>query len=92
MMAGSPAFAQDGNDDNHIQPQLGLLNVADVLNDLDIGLCDWDVNILAIELDEVLNDLGLNIPILSPGSDASDVTSWSKFCVADTHTYVDDGH
>lgn len=67
MMLGSPAFATTGGDDGHGDGsgQVGLVNVNDVLNDNNVGVCDNKVNVLGVQATDALN--GLGIPLLSPG-------------------------
>ncbi|WP_167481489.1 MULTISPECIES: hypothetical protein [Amycolatopsis] len=84
MMIGSPAFATQGGgwDDGGDTGQLGLVNVDDVLNDNNVGVCDNNVNVLAVQVEETLNDWGLSVPIVSgvtgtEGGDSPDV------CVAE---------
>ncbi|WP_167481490.1 MULTISPECIES: hypothetical protein [Amycolatopsis] len=80
MMIGSPAFATQGGgwDDGGDTGQLGLVNVDDVLNDNNIGVCDNNVNVLAVQVEDTLNGFGVSVPILSgathtEGGDTSDV-------------------
>ncbi|WP_116047354.1 hypothetical protein [Amycolatopsis palatopharyngis] len=94
MLAGSPAFATggggiDGNDDNNHTGQVGLVNVNDVLNDNNVGLCDLNANVLAVQVRDVLNDLGVAVPVLSPASPAANETVAPDVCVAETDV---DGH
>lgn len=97
MLAGSPAFASDGldGDDNNQTEQTGLVNVNDVLNDPNVGLCDLNVNVLAVQVRDVLNDFGVALPLLAAGSPAANETVANDTCVADTEidTEMDsDGH
>jgi hypothetical protein len=95
MLAASPAFADgiNGNDDNHINPQLGLVNVSDVLNEPTVGVCDVTANVLGVQVDDSLNNLGIDLPILSPGSPSVDDNDMPEVCAANTETDVDvDGH
>ncbi|SFB59780.1 hypothetical protein SAMN05216266_12455 [Amycolatopsis marina] len=95
MLAGSPAFATgggdgiDNNDHNNHTGQVGLVNVNDVLNHNNVGLCDLNVNVLAVQVRDVLNDLGVAVPVLSPQSPAANETVAPDICVADTEV---DGH
>lgn len=95
MLAGSPAFATGGgdginnNDDNNQTGQVGLINVNDVLNEPNVGLCDINVNVLAVQLQEVLNGNGLALPVLAAGSPAANETTSPETCIADTEI---DGH
>ena len=54
LMIGSPAFATpDEVEDN--TGQVGLVNVDDVLNENNIGVCDNNINVLGVQVTDVLN-------------------------------------
>jgi hypothetical protein len=91
MLAGSPAFAgeYEGGDDNNQTGQVGLLNVNDVLNEPNVGLCDLNVNVLAVQVQDTLNGNGLALPVLAAGSPAANETVSPETCVADTE--IDSG-
>jgi hypothetical protein len=75
MLIGSPAFAVgtdapgSDSDDNHQSAPVGLVNLQDILNEPNIGVCDWSVNVLAVSAQEVLNDFGLSVPLLTAGGE-----------------------
>jgi len=84
MMIGSPAFATqgghwDGGDDTG---QLGLINVDDVLNDNNVGVCGNNVNVLGVQVADALNGLGLTVPILT-GASQAESGSAPDTCVAE---------
>ncbi|AIJ23439.1 MULTISPECIES: hypothetical protein [Amycolatopsis methanolica group] len=71
MMIGSPAFATQGAwDEGGDTGQLGLLNVDDVANDNNVGVCDNNVNVLGVQVADALEGVGATVPILSGASDA----------------------
>lgn len=87
MLAGAPAFADDGvrdGDDNHQSAPVGLLNVQDVLNEPNIGICDWSVNVIAVSAQDVLNDWALSLPLLAPGSPSEAEATSADLCAAPT--------
>jgi hypothetical protein len=96
MLAAAPAYAGNGvndNDDNHVNPQLGLANVSNVLNEVTVGVCDVTANVLGVQVDDSLNNVGLDAPVLSPGSPSFDDNDVPEVCAANTETDVDvDGH
>lgn len=98
MLAGSPAFAtggseMNGNDDNNHTGQVGLVNVNDLLNNPNLGLCDIDVPILAVQVEDVLNDFGLALPLLAAGSPAEAASvGASDTCIADTNADMEADH
>ena len=47
--------------------RLGLVNVDDVLNENNIGVCDNNINVLGVQVTDVLNGLGLSL--LSPAGE-----------------------
>ncbi|NIH80319.1 hypothetical protein [Amycolatopsis viridis] len=87
MMIGSPAFATQGGGWGHHHGggdtgQIGLINVDDVLNDNNVGVCHNNVNVLGIQVADALNGVGLNIPILT-GAAQQEAGSASEVCVAE---------
>ncbi|WP_370876705.1 hypothetical protein [Amycolatopsis thermophila] len=85
MMIGSPAFATQGGghwDDGGDTGQLGLVNVDDVLNDNNVGVCDNQVNVLGVQVADALNGAGLTVPVLT-GASESDSGHAPDTCVAD---------
>ncbi|GAB3572507.1 hypothetical protein GCM10027445_30110 [Amycolatopsis endophytica] len=83
MMIGSPAFAAQGSwDEGGDTGQLGLVNVDDVLNDNNVGVCDNNVNVLGVQVADALNGVGLTVPILTGASEA-DSGSAPDTCIAE---------
>ncbi|GHE81312.1 hypothetical protein GCM10017786_09610 [Amycolatopsis deserti] len=71
LMIGSPAFATQGSwEEGGDTGQLGLLNVDDVANDNNVGVCDNQVNVLGVQVADALNGVGATVPILSGVSGA----------------------
>ncbi|MFC4002854.1 hypothetical protein ACFS2C_22715 [Prauserella oleivorans] len=60
--------------------QLGLVNVNDVLNDNNVGVCDNNVNVLGVQVADALN--GLSVPLLSPAGESEG--GGSDVCVAES--------
>ncbi|MFF5991911.1 hypothetical protein [Prauserella flavalba] len=81
MMIGSPAFASGEIDEEQNDTgQLGLVNVDDVLNDNNVGVCDNHVNVLGVQVADVLN--GLGVPLLSPAAETE--AAAPDVCVAES--------
>ncbi len=83
MMLGSPAFAGGGGyDEGPHNGQAGLVNVNDVLNDNNVGVCDNKVNVLGVQATDALNGIGL--PLLSPGAPTEAENKAPDVCVAES--------
>ncbi len=80
MLGGIASAAPTGHDplnvDNDDFGQVGLLNLnnIDILHNVNavVGVCDNNINVLGVQVpvEDVAN--GLNIPVLSPGVNASE--------------------
>ncbi|PRX50158.1 hypothetical protein B0I33_102277 [Prauserella shujinwangii] len=89
-MIGSPAFAGGGHHDGDKwghgghpgTGQIGLVNVNDVLNDNNVGVCDNKVNVLGVQATDALNGIGL--PLLSPGAPTSAANKAPDVCVVES--------
>lgn len=84
LMLGSPAFADDTDYSDGAHGQLGLVNVGDVLNDNNVGVCDNNVNVLGVQVTDVANGLGLALPLLSPGSATENDGVAPDICAAES--------
>ncbi|WP_199543549.1 hypothetical protein [Prauserella sp. PE36] len=83
MMIGSPAFAGgeiDKDKEQNHTGQIGLVNVNDVLNDNNVGVCDNHVNVLGVQVADALN--GLGVPLLSPAAETE--AAANDICVAES--------
>jgi hypothetical protein len=92
LLAAAPAYAGNGingNDDNTVNPQLGLVNVANVLNEATVGVCDVTANVLGVQVDDSLNNISADAPVLSPGSASVDDNDMAEVCAANTEV---EGH
>ncbi|NIJ10380.1 hypothetical protein FHU38_000724 [Saccharomonospora amisosensis] len=86
LMLGSPAFAWEGDDievneyhsNDTYTAQYGLINVNDVLNDNNIGICD---NNVGAQIGDLLN--GVSVPVLSPDANSAGFNITEKTCVAE---------
>jgi hypothetical protein len=86
ILAASPAHADgaDDNDDTRVSPQGGVLDVSGLLNGSDLGVCDVTAMVVVAQVDDSANDLGADLPVLSPGSPGSGDNDMTEACAVVT--------
>lgn len=64
MMLGAPAFASEGHGPE-FEDEFSVFTVDDVLSGNAVNACHNNVNVLGVQVADIANGVGLNLPILN---------------------------